>query len=370
MTVNYTLPQLLKALIDQGASDLHICADSPPRLRIDGKLYPLDLPILTGQDTRQLCYSVLTDDQKRDFENSKELDLAFSVKNLARFRSNVYLERGFVSGAFRVIPFKIHSLSDLSLPPIFETLCGLPRGLVLVTGPTGSGKSTTLAAMINHINESRQDHILTIEDPVEFMHSHKNSIITQRELGADTDSFARALKSALRQDPNVVMVGELRDLETVQLALTTAETGHLVLATLHTNSCVSTLNRIIDVFPPHQQVQVRTQLAFNLMGVVSQLLIPAQNGGRVLAMEVLIPNPAIRNLMREDKLHQIYSAMQTGQDQSGMQTMNQSLATLIEKRFITREVALSKTSSVEELETILDKKLSQRGAVPAPRRGA
>jgi len=374
MAVNYTLPQLLKALIDQGASDLHICADSPPRLRIDGKLYPLDLPPLSGMDTKQLCYSVLTDDQKRDFENSKELDLAFSVKNLARFRSNVYLERGFVAGAFRVIPFKIHSLSDLSLPPIFETLCGLPRGLVLVTGPTGSGKSTTLAAMINHINESRQDHILTIEDPVEFMHVHKNSVINQRELGADTDSFARALKSALRQDPNVVMVGELRDLETVQLAITTAETGHLVLATLHTNSCVSTLNRVIDVFPPHQQVQVRTQLAFNLMGVVSQLLIPAQNGGRVLAMEVLIPNPAIRNLMREDKLHQIYSAMQTGQDTSGMQTMNQSLAMLVEKRFISREVAISKSGSVEELEAILDKKIAQRGGVPVqaqiPRRGA
>lgn len=355
--MNYTLPQLLKALIDQGGSDLHVSTDSPPRLRIDGHLLPLDLPPLSAQDSKQLCYSVLTEEQKREFETNKELDLAFSVKNLARFRANIYLQKGNVSGAFRVIPFKIYTLDDLALPPILKSLCALPRGLVLVTGPTGSGKSTTLSSMINHINESRRDHIVTIEDPIEFMHAHKNCMVNQREVGHDTNSFARALKSVLREDPDVILIGELRDLETVALALTAAETGHLVFATLHTNSCVSTLNRLIDVFPPHQQLQVRAQISLSLQAVLSQTLLPAQGGGRVLAMEIMIPNKGIRNLIREDKLHQIYSLMQSGQDNSGMQTMNQALLSLVERRFISADQALEKSSEPDELQDLIDKKL-------------
>jgi twitching motility protein PilT len=368
--MNYTLPQLLKALIDQGGSDLHISPDSPPRLRIDGQLLPLDLPSLGSQDAKQLCYSVLTEDQKREFESQKELDLAFSVKNLARFRANIFHQKGHVSGAFRVIPFKIYSMDDLALPPILKQLTSLSRGLILVTGPTGSGKSTTLAALINHVNETRRDHIITIEDPIEFMHPHKTCMVNQREVGADTNSFARALKSVLREDPDVILVGELRDLETISLALTAAETGHLVFASLHTNSCVSTLNRVVDVFPPHQQDQVRAQLSLSLMGVLSQTLIPAQAGGRVLAMEIMLPNKAIRNLIREDKFHQIYSSMQTGQDGSGMQTMNQALISLIDRRFITTDVALEKSTEVEELVEILEKRGTMRRPGTPAKRGA
>lgn len=359
--MNYTLPQLLKSLIDQGGSDLHISVDSAPRLRIDGQLLPLDMAPLTSTEAKHLCYSVLTEDQKRDLETGKEIDLAFSVKNLARFRANIFHQKNHVGGVFRVIPFKIYSLQDLGLPPIIQHLCTLPRGLVLVTGPTGSGKSTTLAAMVNHINETRRDHILTIEDPIEFVHPHKNCVVNQRELGGDTNSFARALKSALREDPDVVLVGEMRDPETVSLALTTAETGHLVFATLHTNSCVSTLNRIIDVFPPHQQVQIRSQLAMSLMGVLSQMLLPAQQGGRVMAMEIMLPNKAIRALIREDKFHQIYSTMQTGQDASSMQTMNQALLTLIERKFISPELAIEKSPEPEELEELIEKRIMARG---------
>jgi twitching motility protein PilT len=355
--MNFTLPQLLKALIDQKGSDLHITPDTPPRLRIDGALLPIDVPALTPQDCMQLCYSVLTDDQRKEFEEAHELDLAFSVKNLSRFRANIYLQKGHVSGAFRVIPFKVYSLKELNLPPIVEKLCALPRGLVLVTGPTGSGKSTTLASMINHINETRQDHILTIEDPIEFVHQHKQAIVNQREVGHDTKSFARALKSALRQDPDVVLVGEMRDLETVSLAVTTAETGHLVFATLHTNSCVSTLSRIIDVFPGEQQSQIRNQLASNLQATISQTLLPAQSGGRVVAMEIMIPNAAIRNLIREDKFNQIYSSMQTGQDQTGMITLNQSLLQLVERRHISPHLALEVSGEPQELEMLLSSKL-------------
>jgi len=360
--MNYSLPQLLKALMDQGGSDLHISTESPPRLRIDGELLPLDLPPLTPQESRQLCYSVLTDEQKKDFETQKELDLAFSVKNLARFRANVFLQRGQVAAVFRIIPFKLYSLDELSLPPAVKGLCNTTKGLVLVTGPTGSGKSTTLAAMINHINETRRMHIITIEDPVEFMHTHKNSMVNQREVGNDTNSFARALKSVLREDPDIILVGELRDLETMSLALTAAETGHLVFATLHTNSCISTLTRIIDVFPPHQQAQVRSQISLSLSAVISQMLLPAANGGRVMAMETMLPNKAIRNLIREDKLHQIYSSMQTGQDNSGMQTMNQALLNLIDRRFITADLALESSSEVEELQDMLEKRALNSGS--------
>lgn len=361
MTMSYTLPQLLKALLEQGGSDLHLSPDSPPRLRIDGQLLPLDLPVLSAQDAKQLCYSVLTEEQKRDVEANRELDLAFSVKNVARFRCNVFHQRGSISAVFRIIPHKIYSLEELALPPICKELCHLPRGLVLVTGPTGSGKSTTLAAMIDYINSSRHDHIITIEDPIEYMHTHKLSLVNQREVGSDTAAFSRALKSVLREDPNVVLVGELRDLETIALAITTAETGHLVFATLHTNSCTTTLNRLIDVFPPHQQQQVRSQLSLSLMGVLSQILLPAQNGGRVMAMEVMIPNKAIRNLIREDKMHQIYSVMQTGQDGTGMQTMNQTLFNLVERRFISDTIALTKSHEPEELQTMLESRAGLPG---------
>jgi twitching motility protein PilT len=355
--MSYTLPQLLKALMDQKGSDLHISPHSPPRMRLDGTLYPLEVPPMTPEETQRLCYSVLTDEQKKTFEEHLEIDLAFAVKGLARFRANIYHQRGAVSGAFRVIPFEIKSLKDLNLPPILERLCSLPRGLVLVTGPTGSGKSTTLAAMIDYINQTRGDHIVTIEDPIEFQHPNKMCLVNQREIGADTKSFGRALKSVLRQDPDVILVGEMRDLETISLALTTAETGHLVFGTLHTNSCVSTLNRIIDVFPADQQLQIRSQLSLNLQATISQTLLPAQGGGRCLAMEIMLPNAAIRNLMREDKFHQIYSAMQTGQDQSGMQTLNQSLLSLVEKRKILPNEAMEISSEPSELEMLFANKL-------------
>jgi twitching motility protein PilT len=355
--MQFTLPQLLKALIEQKGSDLHISPDTPPRLRIDGSLLPIDIPALTPQDCAQLCYSVLTEEQRKEFEENHEIDLAFSVKNLARFRANIYLQQGSVCGAFRVIPFKVHSIKELQLPAIVEKLCSLPRGLILVTGPTGSGKSTTLAAMINFINETRQDHILTIEDPVEFVHQHKQCLVNQREVGHDTKSFARALKSALRQDPDVVLVGELRDLETISLAVTAAETGHLVFATLHTNSSISTLSRIIDVFPAAQQSQIRGQIAGVLQATISQNLLPSLNGGRVLALEVMIANTAIRNLIREDKFNQIYSSMQTSQDQTGMQTLNQSLVHLVERRHITPQAAMEVAYEPQELEMLLANKL-------------
>lgn len=354
--MNFTMPQLLKTLVAQGASDLHVSADSPPRLRIDGHLIPLDLPPLTPEETKQLCYSILTEEQKKNFEANKEIDLAFSIKGLARFRANIYLQKNAMSGAFRLIPFKILSIQELGLPPIINQLCDLPRGLFLVTGPTGSGKSTTLAAMVDYINQSRRDHIVTIEDPIEFVHTHKGCMIDQRELGGDTNSFARALKSVLRQDPDVVLVGEMRDLDTISLAITTAETGHLVFGTLHTNSCVSSLNRLIDVFPAHQQPQIRTQLSFTLVGVLSQLLLPKTGGGRVASIELMIPNTAIRSAIRDDKLHLIYSMMQTGQDQTGMITMNQSLAKLVERRLIDRETAYTKSADVDELDNIIEKR--------------
>jgi twitching motility protein PilT len=349
------LHQLLKVMIEKGASDLHVTTGSPPQLRIDGKLTPVDVPPLNAQDTKQLCYSILTDAQKHRFEEDNELDLSFGVKGLARFRANVFVQRGAVAGAFRTIPFEILSFDQLGLPTVVAEIAERPRGLVLVTGPTGSGKSTTLASILDKINRENHDHIVTIEDPIEYLHPHKNCLINQREVGADTVSFQKALRHILRQDPDVVLIGEMRDLETIEAALKVAETGHLCLATLHTNSCVQTINRIVDVFPADQQSQVRTQLSFVLEGVMTQTLMPrAGRGGRCLALEVMVPNPAIRNLIREDKIHQIYSQMQIGQEKFGMQTMNQSLASLVLRRMVTMDDALSRSSDHEELRRLVN----------------
>jgi twitching motility protein PilT len=363
------LHQLLKAMVEKGASDLHVTTGTPPQLRIDGKLVPLKTTPLSPVETKQLCYSILTDAQKHKFEEESELDLSFGVKGLSRFRANVFMQRGAVAGAFRTIPFKILTFQELGLPPVVSELAKKPRGLVLVTGPTGSGKSTTLASIIDKINTERHEHIITIEDPIEYLHPHKNCLVNQREVGADTDSFKKALKYILRQDPDVVLVGEMRDLETVEAALVISETGHLAFATLHTNSCVQTINRIVDVFPPYQQPQVRAQLSFVLEGVITQNLLPRATGnGRVLAIEVMIPNPAIRNLIREDKIHQVYSQMQIGQTKFGMQTFNQSLASLYSRRLITLDEALSRSSDPEELRTLLT--TGTAGAPPPTRPAA
>lgn len=349
-----SLHELLKELVKRGASDLHITTGSPPQLRINGKLAPLDGAALNANDTKILCYSILTETQKHRFEEQHELDLSFGVKGLSRFRANIFLQRGAPAAAIRIIPYKIRTLEELGLPPIVNELVQKPRGLILVTGPTGCGKSTTLAAMIDKINEERQDHIVTIEDPIEYLHKHKGCLVNQREVGADTNSFKNALKYILRQDPDVVLIGEMRDLETIESALVVAETGHLAFATLHTNSCVQTINRIVDVFSPYQQPQVRAQLSFVLEGVLTQTLIPKLNGdGRVLALEVMIPNVAIRNLIREDKIHQIYSQMQVGQSRFGMQTMNQSLASLYQRRLISYEDAIGRSSDPDELRQMI-----------------
>ncbi len=348
------LHQLLKILVEANGSDLHITTNTPPQIRVDGKMTPLDFPPLNQVETKQLCYSVLTDAQKHKFEEENELDLSFGVKGLSRFRGNVFIQRGAVAGVFRVIPYKILTFEELNLPPVVSELAAKPRGLVLVTGPTGSGKSTTLASIIDYINISRHEHIVTIEDPIEYLHPHKGCLVNQREVGADTKSFKNALKYILRQDPDVVLVGELRDLETIEAALTLSETGHLCLATLHTNSCAQTINRIVDVFPPYQQTQIRAQLSFVLEGVMSQALMPKLNSkGRVMALEIMVPNPAIRNLIREDKVHQIYSQMQVGQDKFGMQTMNQSLYSLFQKRLIALEEALGRSSDPDELKQMI-----------------
>jgi twitching motility protein PilT len=348
------LHQLLKAMVEKGASDLHITTGSAPQLRIDGRLVPLKTSALSPVETKQLCYSILTDAQKHRFEEESELDLSFGVKGLSRFRANIFMQRGAVAGAFRTIPFKILSFQELGLPPIVADLAKKPRGLILVTGPTGSGKSTTLASIIDKINTERHEHIVTIEDPIEYLHPHKNCIVNQREIGADTQNFKKALRHILRQDPDVVLIGEMRDLETIEAALVISETGHLAFATLHTNSAVQTINRILDVFPPYQQPQVRAQLSFVLEGVLTQNLLPRASGpGRVLAVEVMVPNPAIRNLIREDKVHQIYSQMQVGQSKFGMQTFNQSLAALFNKHLVTAEEALSRSSDPEELRNLL-----------------
>ncbi|HDM32493.1 MAG TPA: type IV pilus twitching motility protein PilT [Deltaproteobacteria bacterium] len=353
---------LLRLMVEKGASDLHITTGTPPQIRIRGALYPLDMPPLKAQDTKQLCYSILTEAQKHRFEEDMEVDLSFGIKGLARFRVNMFVQRGAVAGVFRMIPYEIQSIETLGLPPVVGTLTQLPRGLVLVTGPTGAGKSTTLAALLDKINKERHGHIVTIEDPIEFVHKHQGCIVNQREIGSDTKGFSNALKYILRQDPDVVFIGEMRDLETMQAALTTAETGHLVFATLHTNSAVQTINRVIDAFPSHQQSQVRAQLAFVLEAVIAQQLIPKLDGtGRALAVEFMISTPAIRNLIREDKIHQIYSQMQVGQSKHGMQTMNQSLLSLFLRKQISLDDALGWSSDPEELRQMISSPHQQRG---------
>jgi len=351
-----TLNSLLKSMVEQGGSDLHITTNTPPQIRVDGRLRPLNLPPLTPTDTKQVAYSILTDIQKHRLEEDLELDFSFGIKGLARFRANVFHQRGAVAAVFRTIPYEIKTFRDLGLPQVVEKISEKPRGLVLVTGPTGSGKSTTLAAMLDKVNRERHEHIITIEDPVEYLHQHQNCLVNQREVHADTHGFAAALRSALRQDPDVVLIGEMRDLETVESALRIAETGHLTFATLHTNSAAQTINRIIDVFPAHQQQQVRAQLSLVLEGIMCQALLPRANGkGRVMAMEILVPNPSIRNLIREDKVHQIYGMMQTGQAKFGMQTFNQNLASLYFKRLITLQTALLRSSLPDELQEMINR---------------
>jgi twitching motility protein PilT len=356
-----TLPELLKTLIDVDGSDLHLTTQTPPQIRIHGRLQMLDLPPLGPADTKALAYSVLTDAQKKRFEEHMELDFSFGIRGLARFRCNVFNQRGAVAAVYRLIPEQIKSFDELGLPPVLATLAERPRGLVLVTGPTGSGKSTTLAAMIDKINAERREHILTIEDPIEYIHPHKGCIVNQRELHADTHGFPAALRSALREDPDIVLIGELRDLETIESALRIAETGHLTFATLHTNSASQTINRVIDVFPAHQQGQIRTQLSLVLEGIVCQSLLPKVGGGRVVSLEILVPTPAIRNLIREDKIHQVYSAMQTGQEKVGMQTANQSLASLFLSGKITLETAIAASSLKDELQEMINRGV---GVVP------
>jgi twitching motility protein PilT len=347
--LRFNLRSLLEEMIQKGASDLHVTAGECPKLRIDGAIASSSIEdILAPKDTLQLTYSILTENQKKRFENEDELDFSFGIQNLSRFRANAFRQRGCVALAIRQVPFQIRTLDELTVPAVLGKLAERPRGLVLVTGPTGSGKSTTLAAMIDKINRERRGHILTIEDPIEFIHRHQGCMVNQREVGADTKSFSQALKYALRQDPDVILVGEMRDLETIQAALTISETGHLCLATLHTNSAAESINRIIDVFPSHQQSQVRAQLAFVLEGVVTQTLLPKARGkGRVVATEVMICTPAVRACIRDDKIHQIYSIMQAGK-KHGMQTLNDSLYQLYMQREVMLEDCLKASSDPAE----------------------
>jgi twitching motility protein PilT len=344
------LQKLLQTMIEKKASDLHITTGAPPQFRIDGKLTEAGSTPLNATDSKGLCYSVLTDAQRHRFEEESELDFSFGIKGLSRFRGNVFIQRGAVAGAFRAIPYQILTFEELGIPPIANEMLKKPKGLILVTGPTGTGKSTSLASMIDKLNSERSAHIITIEDPIEYLHRHKKCIVNQREVTTDTKSFTGALKHILRQDPDIILIGEMRDLETIETALVVAETGHLTFATLHTNSCVETINRIIDVFPPHQQPQVRAQLSFVMEGVLTQQLLPkAREPGRCLAVEIMIPNPAIRNLIREDKIHQIYSQMQVGQAKFGMQTMNQSLFSLFQRGVITLDDAMNRSHNLDEL---------------------
>ena len=349
MMVESGLGDYLLDALRMEASDLHITVGVPPSVRVGGKIQPLDYPPLTANVTRELVYDILSDDQRQRLENNLELDFSYSVPGAARFRVNVYFQRNSIGAAFRTIPHEIRSFDQLGLPKVIEDIMDKPRGLVLVTGPTGSGKSTTLASMIDRINETRQEHIMSVEDPIEFLHSHKKCIVNQREVNQDTKSFAQALKHVLRQDPDVILVGEMRDLETIQLAVSAAETGHLVFGTLHTQDAPQTVDRIIDVFPPHQQSQIRAQLSNALQGVITQTLVSRRGGeGRAVACEILVPTPGVRNLIREGKNHQIYSAMQTG-GKFGMQTMDAALVDLVKRGVISREEAEKRSSDPEEL---------------------
>lgn len=351
---DFDFAEVLTRMVELRASDVHLSPGFQPAIRVRGRITPLDdYPPMTPQQTREVVYAILNNDQRKRFENNQQLDFAYAIPNVARFRVNVYFQRGAISAAFRHIPQEIKTVEELGLPPVMTEFTRKPRGFVLVTGPTGSGKTTSLAAMIDMINREREEHILTIEDPIEFMHAHQKCIVNQREIGADAIDFASALKSALRQDPDVILVGEMRDLETISTALTAAETGHLVFATLHTQSTAQTVDRIIDVFPSEQQHQVRMQLSVALQGIVTQQLLPTADGaGRVCATEVLIPTPAIRNLIREGKTHQIYSAIQTS-GSTGMQTMDAHLAQLTRQGKITRQLAEQRASVPEELRRLL-----------------
>jgi twitching motility protein PilT len=345
-----TLPDLLKTMVEQDASDLHVTVGIPPEFRISGKMVKVKMDALAPAETKDLCYSVLTDAQKAEFEKSLDIDFSFGIKGLARFRGNLFYQRGNIGGVFRRIPIAIPDFDELKLPQVLKKIIRRPNGLILVTGPTGSGKSTSLASMLDILNREEFGHVMTIEDPIEFVHPHKNCIVNQREVGIDTRSFASALRRVLRQDPDYILVGELRDVETIEMAITMAETGHLVFATLHTNSAVQSVNRMINVFPPHQQPQIRQLLSFTLQAIVSQQLIPKSfEPGRTVACEVLLPTAAIRNLIREDKIHQIYSSMQSGQDETGMQTMNQSLLSLVKMGTLSKADALNYSQVPDEL---------------------
>jgi|tagenome__1003787_1003787.scaffolds.fasta_scaffold20907105_2 twitching motility protein PilT len=351
--MNFDFADILLEVIQTGASDLHLTVGAPPMVRERGKLRPLDYPMLTGQDTREIVYSILNNDQRKKLENEWQIDLSYSVPGHARFRVNAYFQRASIGAVLRTIPQDIPKFETLGLPEVLKDFTRKPRGFVLVTGPTGSGKSTTLASMIDMINEERHEHIMTVEDPIEFLHRHKNCVVNQRELGSDASSFGAALKSALRQDPDVILVGEMRDLETMSTAITAAETGHLVFATLHTQDTAQTIDRIVDSFPPAQQHQVRTQLSIAIQGVVTQQLIPTADGlSRVCATEVMVPTPAVRNLIREGKTHQLYSALQTG-GSHGMQTMDASLVELVRAGKLTQKQAESRSSTPDELRRLL-----------------
>jgi len=353
MALTYTLEALLKQIVKYKASDLHIVVGTPPQLRIDGTLQPLKLDPLEPDDSTKLLYSVLTEKDKIELEENLELDFSFELPGIARFRANYYFQMGSLAAAFRIIPERPLSLDELGAPAIFKELVKKEKGLILVTGPTGSGKSTTLAAMVNEINENYSKHILTMEDPVEFVHQHKKSLISQRSIGKDSKSFANAIKYALREDPDVILVGEMRDKETIGAAITAAETGHIVFGTLHTNSAVQTINRIIDVFPAEEQAQIRTQLSMGLVAVISQALLPKSGGGRFAAQEIFINNPAVANLIRENKVNQLYSQMQLNQQKTGMQTQTQVLIEAVKKGLITKETALAYSTKVDELQKAL-----------------
>lgn len=353
--LTYKMTQLFKTMVEQKASDLHIVVGTPPAIRISGNVTRLQLPNLTQSTAETLIYQVMTDPQKLELKQKRQIDFSISVKNLARFRCNVFYQQGNLSAVFRTIPSVIPDFASLGLPLVLMEMCSVSNGLILVTGPTGSGKSTTLASMIDQLNQKDPCHIMTLEDPIEFVHSHKNSIINQREVGTDVPNFSAGLKSLLRQDPDIVLVGELRDTETIEAALTIAETGHLVFGTLHTNSTVQSISRIINVFPSDKQDQIRSLLSFVLQGVIAQQLPPKIGGGRCLVQEILRLNPAIRNLIRENKIHQIYSQMQIGQDESGMCTMNQSLKKLLDSGKIGPETCLGFSNNPEEMEKLLKK---------------